>query len=107
MTYVDSGVYIQHKSTSDRKAQCFLSLHQTGQSYKKIHGQFYHFGTDKDQAVNAYPEQATFLHTSSRQKVNDSPSMDHLDLMLRWMDTLAAESSHESPPRRISADPRL
>jgi len=39
-----------------------LSLHRTGQWYKKIHGKFYYFGTDRDNAIGAYHEQATRLH---------------------------------------------
>ncbi|HSW62882.1 MAG TPA: hypothetical protein VLH56_06205 [Dissulfurispiraceae bacterium] len=39
-----------------------MSLHRTGRWYKKIHGKFYYFGTDRDSAIAAYHEQATRLH---------------------------------------------
>jgi hypothetical protein len=39
----------RHKSTSACKDQCPISLHRTGQWYKKIHGRFYYFGIDKEE----------------------------------------------------------
>ena len=53
----------QHKPTPAKRSRCPLSLHRTGQWYKKIHGKFYYFGKDKEAAVRAYEEQATYLHT--------------------------------------------
>jgi integrase len=53
----------QHKPTPAKRSRCPLRLHRTGQWYKKIHGKFYYFGKDKEAAVRAYEEQATYLHT--------------------------------------------
>jgi integrase len=43
--------------------RCPLSRHRTGQWYKKIRGKFYYFGTHKQEALQAYYEQASDLHT--------------------------------------------
>ena len=40
-----------------------LTLHPTGQFCKKIMGKLYYFGTDKQEALQRYLEQATFLHS--------------------------------------------
>ncbi len=55
----------RHRSTSARKDRRPLSLHRASQWYKKIHGRFYYFGTDKDEALKAYHQQATYLHTGN------------------------------------------
>jgi hypothetical protein len=44
-----------------------VSLHRTGQWYKKIRGKFHYFGKDKDAAIKVYEEQATYLHTGKGQ----------------------------------------
>lgn len=45
-----------------------LTLHRTGQYCKKIRGSFHYFGTDKEQALQRYLEQATYLHTGKGKK---------------------------------------
>ncbi len=39
-----------------------LTLHKTGQFCKKIRGKVHYFGTDKQQALQRYLEQASYLH---------------------------------------------
>lgn len=39
-----------------------LTLHKTGQFCKKIKGKLYYFGTNKQQALQRYLEQAAYLH---------------------------------------------
>lgn len=39
-----------------------LTLHPTGQYCKKIRGKSYYFGSDKQEALRRYLEQATYLH---------------------------------------------
>ncbi|MDI6450550.1 hypothetical protein [Anaerobaca lacustris] len=55
----------QQKPAAAKRSRCPLSLHRTGQWYKKIHGKFYYFGKDKEAAVRAYEEQVTYLHTGT------------------------------------------
>ncbi len=50
------------KSKGKRAKQYPLSRHRTGQWYKKIHGKFYYFGANKEEALKAYYKQATHLH---------------------------------------------
>ncbi|MDI6449942.1 hypothetical protein [Anaerobaca lacustris] len=45
-----------------------LTLHRTGQYCKKIRGSFYYFGKEKDQALQRYLEQASYLHTGKGKK---------------------------------------
>ena len=62
------------RSSSRRKTRSDkfpLTLHPTGQYCKKIRGKLYYFGTDKQEALTRYLEQASFLHTS-RQSRSDS-----------------------------------
>ena len=40
-----------------------LTLHPTGQYCKKIRGKLYYFGSDKQDALQRYFEQAAYLHT--------------------------------------------
>ena len=40
-----------------------LTLHKTGQYCKKIRGKLYYFGSDKQQALKRYLEQASHLHS--------------------------------------------
>ncbi len=39
-----------------------LTLHPTGQYCKKIKGKLYYFGSDKEQALARYLEDAAYLH---------------------------------------------
>jgi hypothetical protein len=39
------------------------TLHPTGQFCNKIEGKIHYFGTDKQQALQRYLEQASYLHT--------------------------------------------
>ena len=55
-----------------------LTLHKTGQFCKKIKGKLYYFGTDKQQALKRYLEQASYLH-AGRQPV-DKPSGGQLSI---------------------------
>ena len=51
--------------TSKRKTRSDkfpLTLHRTGQYCKKIKGKIYYFGSDKQQALQRYLDQATYLH---------------------------------------------
>jgi integrase len=53
------------KSNSKRKTRSDkfpLTLHKTGQFCKKIRGKLYYFGVDKQQALQRYLQQATYLH---------------------------------------------
>jgi integrase len=44
-----------------------LTLHKTGQYCKKIRGKFYYFGSDRNEAMQRYFAQATYLHTGKRE----------------------------------------
>ena len=61
-----------------------LTLHRTGQYCKKIRGHMYYFGKDKQKALQAYLEQATYLHTGKGRPVGDG-----LDLGLTLRVTLS------------------
>ncbi len=59
------------KSNSKRKKRSDkfpLTLHPTGQYCKKVRGKLYYFGTDKQQALQRYLEQAAYLHTGRGTK---------------------------------------
>lgn len=45
-----------------------LTLHKSGQYCKKIKGKFYYFGSDKQQALQRYREQAAYLHTGKGRR---------------------------------------
>ena len=47
-----------------------LTLHKTGQFCKKIRGKLYYFGTNKQQALQRYLEQASYLHNSKQVERN-------------------------------------
>lgn len=72
------------KNASKRKTRSDkfpLTLHKTGQYCKKIKGKLYYFGSDKQQALNRYFEQAAFLHNgygSSRDSMNRRMSIKTL-----------------------------
>ncbi|MEJ2701077.1 MAG: tyrosine-type recombinase/integrase [Sedimentisphaerales bacterium] len=58
-----------------------LTLHPTGQYCKKIKGKLYYFGSNKQQALQRYLEQASFLHigaTSESSTIYDGLSLKAL-----------------------------
>ena len=55
----------KRKTRSDKYP---LTLHPTGQFWKKIKGKLYYFGTDKKAALERYLEQAAYLHTGKGNK---------------------------------------
>ena len=58
-----------------------LTRHPTGQYCKKIHGKMYYFGSDKQEALQRYIDQAAYLHGSnhnSQKPVNDLMSITQL-----------------------------
>ena len=55
---------IQTNSKRKNRSDKFpLTLHKTDQYCKKIKGKLYYFGTNKQQALDRYLEQATYLHS--------------------------------------------
>lgn len=56
----------QRKTRSDKFP---LTLHKTGQYCKKIKGKFYYLGSDREQAMRRYLEQATYLHTAKGERL--------------------------------------
>jgi integrase len=56
-----------------------LTLHPTGQYCKKIKGKLYYFGADKQQAIQRYLEQATYLHSG---KVTMPTSVNNMSLKI-------------------------
>ena len=77
------------KTISKRKTRSDkfpLTLHPTGQYCKKIKGKLYYFGADKQQALQRYLEQATYLHSGKMTKPASDNSMSLIrqrDLRLR------------------------
>lgn len=71
-----------------------LTLHKTGQYCKKIKGKFYYFGSDKQQALEHYLEQAAYLHKGKAVKpksTGDSISLKTLcNLYLDHQESRAA-----------------
>lgn len=65
-----------------------LTLHPTGQYFKKIKGRMHYFGTNKKQAVERYLEQATYLHGGqnfAQKAFNGSMTLKELcDLYLEY-----------------------
>ncbi len=82
---IDVAVPLKRKRA--RSKGCPLSLHQTGQWYKKIHGRFHYFGNDKEKALKAYYEQMTALHAG----LGASASVETRDLTLRTLGNLYLE----------------
>ena len=72
-----------------------LTLHKTGQYCKKIRGKLYYFGTDKQEALRRYQEQATYLHTG----VGTMPARRDAGLSLRTLCNLYLD--HQEPRRQI------
>ena len=65
-----------------------LTRHPTGQYCKKIHGKMYYFGSDKQEALQRYIDQAAYLHGSnhnSQKPVNDSMTIKQLcDMFVKY-----------------------
>ena len=65
-----------------------LTRHPTGQYCKKVHGKMYYFGSDKQEALQRYIDQAVYLHGSnynSYRPVNDSMTLKQLcDMFLKY-----------------------
>jgi len=63
------------KSKSKRKTRSDkfpLTLHKTGQYCKKIKGKLYYFGTNKQQSLKRYLEQASYLHAGEQPEAISS-----------------------------------
>ena len=56
------------KKRKTRSDKFPLTLHPTGQYCKKIKGELYYFGADKQQALQRYLEQASYLHSGKMTK---------------------------------------
>ena len=52
-----------------------VTLHLTGQYCKKIKGKLYYFGSDKQNALESYPQQAFWLHSGLPPVINDTQSV--------------------------------
>ena len=52
----------KNKPEPDPAQRCPLRRHRTGQWFKKIRGKFYYFGSNKQEALQMYYEQASDLH---------------------------------------------
>jgi integrase len=65
-----------------------LTRHPTGQYSKKIHGKMYYFGSDKQESLQRYIDQFSYLHGSnhnSQKPVNDSMTLKQLsDMFLKY-----------------------
>ncbi|MHC4761119.1 MAG: tyrosine-type recombinase/integrase [Planctomycetota bacterium] len=65
-----------------------LTRHPTGQYCKKIHGKMYYFGSDKQEALQRYIDQAAYLHGSnhnSQRPVDNSMTLKQLcDMFLQY-----------------------
>jgi len=68
-----------------------LTRHPTGQYCKKIRGKMYYFGSDKQEALQRYIDQASYLHesnNSSQKPVNNSMTLKQLcDMFLKYQFT--------------------
>ena len=68
-----------------------LTRHPTGQYCKKIKGKMYYFGSDKQEALQRYIDQAAYLHGSnhnSQKPVDDSITLKQLcDMFLKYQFT--------------------
>ena len=93
------------KSNSKRKTRSDkfpLTLHKTGQFCKKIKGKLYYFGTDKQQALQRYLEQATYLHSGEITKVNSVDNISIKTLCNLYLDHQESRSAiGEIKPRQI------
>jgi integrase len=65
-----------------------LTRHPTGQYCKKIRGKMYYFGSDKQEALQRYIDQAAYLHGRNhnyQKPVNDSMTLKQLsDMFLKY-----------------------
>ncbi len=71
------------KSQNKRKTRSDkfpLTLHPTGQYCKKIRGKLFYFGTDKNQALQRYLEQATYLHNGKANIINRSSGSNDISV---------------------------
>jgi len=99
---IDVAAPIKRKRA--RSKGCPLSLHQTGQWYKKIYGRFHYFGNDKEKALKAYYEQMTALHAG----LGAPASVETGDLTLRTLCNLYLDHqasrirSHEISPHYVA-----
>ena len=79
------------KGQRKQAARFPLTLHPTGQYCKRIRGKLYYFGTDKQEALERYYEQAAYLHTGKPAELDaasDSTSLKMLcNLYLDRQDT--------------------
>jgi hypothetical protein len=79
LTAVAAEVSIMsNKAPNDQetKSRFPLSLHRTGQWYKKIRGEFFYSGADKDEAHRRYLEVAAALHAGHTNAV-PGPGGEH------------------------------
>ncbi len=93
------------KSNSKRKTRSDkfpLTLHPTGQYCKKIKGKLYYFGADKQQALQRYLEQATYLHSGKMAKPTSVNNMSLKTLCNLYLDHQESRSAiGEIKPRQI------
>ena len=93
------------KTISKRKTRSDkfpLTLHPTGQYCKKIKGKLYYFGADKQQALQRYLEQATYLHSGKMTKPASDNSMSLKTLCNLYLDHQESRSIvGEIQPRQI------
>ena len=79
-----------------------LTLHPTGQYCKKIKGKLYYFGMDKQQALQQYLEQATYLHSGKMTKPTSVNNMSLKTLCNLYLDHQESRSAiGEIKPRQI------
>ena len=79
-----------------------LTLHPTGQYCKKIKGKLYYFGADKQQALQRYLEQATYLHSGKMTKPTSVNNMSLKILCNLYLDHQESRSAiGEIKPRQV------
>ena len=77
------------KANSKRKTHSDkfpLTLHKTRQFCKKIRGKLYYFGTDKDEALMRYLEQAAYLHSGKGSKPKHTEDLSLKTLCNLYLD---------------------
>lgn len=80
--------------------RCPLRQHKTGQWYIKIHGKYYYFGKDREVAIRAYEEQATFLHTGKGAPPTAGVDTTLLSLCNQYLDHQESRIKvHEVSPK--------
>ena len=65
-----SKIVSNSKKRKTRSDKFPLTLHPTGQFCKKIKGKLYYFGTNKQEALKRYLEEAVFLYSGKDQRRN-------------------------------------